>query len=682
MLWNCLLTAWVATAVLIAAQEPDPEVDCSSVSYAFYSIEDDCSKFVFCNDGKAEEFSCRVDEYWSQQAGACVFGDSETCQDWSPEMACSGKTTGIKVPYPSDCGKFVLCSEEGDTIQDCEQGLIFENDRCVVGNLEDCESYEPKCDGKENEKLEHPDRCDAFLKCGAEEVTLEFCPEGAIFRNDIRRCVLGDLEKCEPLPIAEMCENRVNETLVHPDRCESFVQCKEGEEPSEEDCPRGKIFNSRSLNCEVGDLDTCELLDQVCVIATVGEMLEHPNGCDMHIICLQGEIPQLGFCPFGRIWRQDMMMCVPGNQASCDRASFESMCDDQPYGVIYPHPEGCSILVKCTLPYAVEIPCPAHHILQPGTLDCILGDQDKCISYNDLCIDKLYEIVALPDTDTCDAFIFCLNENPELRNCPIGDIFDATLGICSPGNNNNCELIECIHPDSVSRHPNFCNIFTRCNNGQISTQFCPFEHIFHETMKRCTPGNAMECVYDSLEEMCKGRFNDIVYPHPSTDNECIEYVLCMDGEANVNACPEGMVLRPEHLDCVPGVEKDCQVLDIVCHADEESEIVHPGRCDMKIICNNGTFTVEACPSGEIVHPDELSCVPGICEDPAPVNECSGKPDGVYEYSDCSRYVVCTNEEPSIEDCPAREIFLRTAPFFHTLTVVICSSNAKNALPTQ
>ncbi|XP_001661598.2 uncharacterized protein LOC5574698 [Aedes aegypti] len=664
MWWKFIATGLLVIAARIAAQDPGQvEFDCSSVlTYAFFSLEANCSRFVFCNNTEAKHFECGGDEIWSQANGACVLGDQETCEEWTLKNACGNNTDDRLVSYPRDCGKYIQCGEDEVKVLECEPGMIFSELRsqCFVGSLKECELLENVCDGRENDYVTHPERCDVAIMCDKEEITTELCSEGDIFSEEFQICVPGNSKTCQPLPLEEMCVNRTDQVLLHPDRCQSYVQCQNGVS-IEKDCSRGTIFHPRNMSCvvgKVGDGNSCELLDEICTNSIVGELREHSDEfCDIFVECLEDEIPRINFCGTGRIWSQRWLLCIPGNTIGCVPSSLETICDNQQFGAIFPHPEDCSMIVSCNLTHANEIACPENHIVQPGTLGCILGDPNTCKSLDEMCANQMDLSISFPED--CERFVRCRNENPSLEHCAPGEIFIETLQKCTPGNTESCLPLTC--ETGFTRHPNYCNLYFDCQAGQVNVNMCPYQLIWHEHLWRCTPGS--DCVYDPLDTMCIGRFNGDVFPYPTNDNSCDTFVTCANGEAWKETCPSGMILRQQILDCVPGDDQTCRDFDMSCTRESEWVEIHPTRCNIRIICMLGELSTRECPVGQIVDEELLICVPGTCPETNPIDTiCSGRPDGELvpdlDQANCVNYYECLNGLPIANSCPEGRIFQR------------------------
>ncbi|XP_058465516.1 uncharacterized protein LOC131439033 [Malaya genurostris] len=667
---NSILKVALGLIVITAqtcAQTPNLPARCNKFSFAFFANSSDCGKFVFCEEGSPVGYQCMSDEIWSQDDAACVLGNQETCEPWNVQKACVGLEDG-SILHPRNCDRFIICSNEQAEEVVCQPGFVFleTNASCVIGSSIQCESLEYLCsDNKTPASFPHPDYCDAFINCNENYSTVEFCPVNEIFRSDIEFCVPGNPEICEVAQLDTICINRPSSTVPHPQNCTKFVvcsgDCTESNCATQELCGRGEVFNPRISSCVVGNEESCELLDDICIQQQNGRRFGVPLHCDLFIECSNNSAI-LHSCSSGKILRLDMQYCVPGDNESCEFTILEEMCTDLPYGTIFPHPYDCDKYIMCDINETVEVPCPEDTIVEPGSIECVPGDRNTCLFYEDFCQnndDGMY-----PHPNECNSFIFCQNNQSLIQLCPPGDVFEITEQKCVPGNMVTCTPLNCTDQnDGVSAHPNLCNIFIRCDDVQISSQLCYRDHIFHPALLVCTPGNISNCDFYPVEEMCIDRFDGTRYPYPELDG-CTQYVVCSNGQGYAFSCPEGTVLRPQDLECVVGNDDTCEYFDIICSPDHDDVLIHPSRCDIKIVCSTGQHILEFCPSGQIFDPETFQCVPGDINNCfPPENFCESRPDGEYAHpNDCSRFIRCISGETNELVCSEDEIYRAEVSF--------------------
>ncbi|XP_058836811.1 uncharacterized protein LOC131693196 [Topomyia yanbarensis] len=638
------------------AQSTDFEIRCGRFSFAFFANPSDCGRFVFCDEGVPVEHECEPDEIWSQRDASCVLGDRETCELWDARDACLGLDDG-HIGFPRNCERYINCFEEQAEIVDCALGWIYvENGTdCVIGSATLCKSLEYLCTDNETQNLFiHPDFCDAFISCDANEIMLDFCPANEIFRSDIQFCAPGDPERCTPTRLDDLCVDRPSGIVAHPQGCTKFVECYENS-PTEVQCQRGEVFNPRNAECVVGNDETCEVLGEVCNNQPNEWVIEALNHCDLYIRCSDNS-SSLRSCSPGTILRPDMQFCVPGHNETCEFTPLEEMCNELPFGAVFPHPHDCGKYVSCAINSVLEIPCPVNHIVRPGTIECVPGDPATCQLLEGLCIDRNDE--RIPHPTECGSYIHCHDDQSAILMCPSGEIFEEIGQKCMPGNTVTCEPLICIDQETVvSPHPNLCNLFIQCESEKVFLQQCIQGSIFHPTLLVCTPGNITSCVLDPVEEMCVERFDGTRYPYPYI-HECTRYVVCINGQSNVRSCPDEHVLLPQYLECVPGDVDTCEHFEDLCSPDHEEIFPHPSRCDIRIVCIAGKPVLEFCPDGQIVDRESLQCAPGDINDCSTHEfQCDGQPDGDYENpDDCTQFIRCISGEASKLNCPDSEIY--------------------------
>ncbi|XP_053685795.1 uncharacterized protein LOC128735329 [Sabethes cyaneus] len=646
-----VLLALAALTAVVFAQNPEHEARCAQASYSFFEDRTDCGQFVFCQDGTPEEFECMTDEIWSQTEASCVLGNRTTCELWDPKDSCVDLPDGPLI-YPRNCRQFINCTAQQAEVIACLPGFIYVENAtdCEVGDTVLCQSLVSRCaESGTRELFSHPNLCNAFIWCNETEANLDFCPVNHIFEVNIQFCVPGDAEKCVITPVDEICDELPTGVFPYPDDCTKFVQCKDGETVVV-DCQPAEVFNPRISECAPGDAETCVLFDEVCANQRDGTLVGHPNHCAAYITCIN-ETAEVHFCPINKIFRADMQFCVPGNNETCVFTPLEQMCVDIPFGTIYPHPDDCTQYVRCENNAANNVSCPANHIIEPRTIQCVPGDTETCLFLDALCEGINDGKLAIPNE--CGMYISCQQEVATILECPLGEMFDASQLRCVPGDEEECIPIICVAGENnMLVHPNHCNMFSLCDNGHLSLHLCPVYHIFHSALKVCSPGDLISCTLSPLDQMCVGRFDDSRFPYPAEGN-CLQYVVCKSGQSNVESCPAETVLRPSLLDCFPGHTDTCELLDITCDPNNEQILPHPTRCDLKILCVAGFPTVQACPEGQIVDPITMNCVPGEVIDCF----CRGKENGLYEHPmDCDRYVRCVDSTVEQNSCPPGEIF--------------------------
>ncbi|XP_049295191.1 multiple epidermal growth factor-like domains protein 10 [Anopheles funestus] len=642
--------------------EPDWDIFCTNVSYAFYEHPTMCSEFLFCSHGEVKRYSCPIGEIWSQEDGACQPGNWDTCELLHIESACQGHPDGVQA-YPTDCTRYLQCDQEQTTVIDCPRGEVFEEQagQCVAGNTETCVRIDSICqDASNGTMLKHPNECDLFISCQEGSANAHQCPTGEIFNVQAKFCAPGNPDTCHIYPLESMCRNAPSGTVYpRPDDCTQFVLCNGGE-PAAMKCPIGQILHAPTRSCRPGNTNTCELTGSLCQDQPDGLVIAHPNLCEIFITC-QGGAVRIQSCPNQEILRPDTQSCVPGNSLTCEFEPVERMCIGQMNSVNFPHPTDCSMFVMCNLQNALTQTCPAGSIYSALTRSCVPGNESTCEQFDTICTGRPDGII--PHPTKCTAFIYCSSGRPIFEQCAQGTVYQQGLSGCVVGNTETCTHATNIctdQPDGTTLdHPNECNLIVMCMMQQPAVMYCPAGEIFNTRTKFCTPGDAETCQMHPVETMCANKPHGSAYPHP---HNCTQLVHCNSGQAIVSACPDGHVLHPGSGSCRPGNTNTCELIENVCQNQPDGLILkHPSHCGHFIWCQKGSMSVQSCPSGEILLPEAQLCLPGDankCEYHPIDQMCLNKADYTRfpHPAECSKFVSCQGQKVAVESCPIGSIY--------------------------
>ncbi|XP_065076564.1 uncharacterized protein LOC135700101 [Ochlerotatus camptorhynchus] len=686
-----------------------------------------CDMFITCEGSTASLETCQANEVFRPDIQFCVPGNPITCVPSRPEVACIGRPDGI-VPHPDECNQFIVCTGGSSLEQNCPIGQILrpEVPVCVTGNSDTCEFLDESCVGRPDRYvLQHPNYCGMFIFCMGGQALALPCPGGEILRPDMQFCVPGDLDTCEATEIEQMCEGRPDVIYPHPDRCDQYIRCNQGnlninqcapymivqpgtiscvpgntetcelyvdlcrsrpdgiiphpsrchlyidcrsEQVNIIQCPEGHIFDSSESRCVPGNTETCDHLDEYCVDRPDG-VISHPNRCDLFMMCSAG-VTSVHSCPWGEILREDMQFCVPGDRDTCQFAPIDRMCDDREGPLTYPHPDDCTLMVKCNQGQVSIEPCQEGTVLQPGIMQCVAGNADTCELYIDRCVDAVQDVI--PHPSQCHLFMQCIAGQTLVGSCTRGMVF--INGQCVIGDRVACESWQQIcgnMGDQIIKHPNFCDLYIECRWGTTSMRPCNSGLILHPNMQVCTPGNPNTCEFNPEEEMCVGRSQDR-FPPPDQE-QCANYVTCSNGIGTTGTCGDGTVLRPRFIDCVPGNELTCEAFPHICLFRPNEYIPHPTRCDLFVSCISEIPHVLPCQRGEIFDLDRGLCVPGNAESCISYEGvCAGRDDTILEHPHhCDLFIVCTSGNATVHPCPPGEILVPELQFCFPGNVETC-----------
>ncbi|XP_062551072.1 uncharacterized protein LOC134216072 [Armigeres subalbatus] len=674
-----------------------------------------CDLAIRCNGTDAQLITCEVNEIFRPDIQFCVPGNPITCTPSRPEVACVGRPDGI-VPHPDECNLYIECRDGSSTVQSCSTGQILrpEIPICVTGNQDTCEFLDGVCaDRPDRYVIEHPNYCGWHIWCINGQAQVVQCPPNEILRPDMQFCVPGNVDTCETTEIDEMCEGRLGLVIYpHPYYCDQYIRCTQGEvvinqcppynvvqpgtiqcvpgntetcklyieycqgrpdgiipHPSGchlfiecrsevvivTSCPDGHIFDTSESQCVPGNSETCDHLIEYCIDRPNG-VIPHPNRCDLFMVCYNG-VTSVESCSWGEILRPDMQVCVPGNSETCLFTPIEQICDNRDGSTVYPHPNDCTLFIRCQQGQTIIESCQEGTILQPGTIQCVVGNADTCEFYTDICIGVGQDVI--PHPSGCHVFIRCENNQvTSVESCTRGMVL--VNGTCVIGDRESCESWQdiCVDKDDqIVEHPNFCDLFLECRWSLTRLGSCTTGLILHPNMQVCSPGDQETCQFYPEDGMCIGRAQGR-FPTPD-QTQCTEFVTCINGVGTVDACQDGAVLRPRFIDCVPGNEVTCASYPHICLFRPNEFIPHPVRCDMFISCISERPNVVPCPRGEIYNPDRSICVPGSAETCVSFEAiCADQVDGRLPHlTDCDLYIECRSGSATVGACPSGQIFV-------------------------
>uniref|UniRef100_A0A182PN30 Chitin-binding type-2 domain-containing protein n=1 Tax=Anopheles epiroticus TaxID=199890 RepID=A0A182PN30_9DIPT len=639
--------------------DPNWNEVCATYSYAFFADPRVCWEFVFCSRGSSNRYTCLAGEVWSQEEGACLPGNRDTCEVFDIGNVCVGRPDGL-VPHPTYCTGYLQCSNGATIVRECLRGEVFDPSvgRCVVGNTDTCEVRADMCQGIANDLRPHPNECHLFVFCSLGAASVLVCPPNEIFRPDIRFCVPGNRDTCVFSPVETACVGRPPGVVPHPTSCELFLSCLNGVS-TVMSCPAGTIFNPQTGGCSVGDRETCLITEGLCNLQPDGIILEHPLRCGMFIAC-QGGNAQVNSCPPGEILRVDAEFCVPGNPDTCERFPLETMCDGRDGGLFFPHPTDCARFIWCRQGRAEDYGCEPGNIFSAPLQSCIPGNANTCTPLTGVCANQPNGQV-LPHPDRCDFFIWCSEGRPTVNPCPSGEILRPDAQFCVPGNAQTCEFAPvdrmCLgQADSIFfPHPTDCAMFIACQGQNSVVNTCPPGSIYNAPTRNCIPGDQQTC--QRFDGICVGQ-PDSSIAHPTT---CTAYIYCVAGQATFEQCSQGTIFDPALGGCVTGNTQTCVRADGLCFAMPDGAILaHPNECDLYILCSGQQTIPLPCPAGEILNVEAQFCAPGdanTCQFHPVETMCQNVQDGnIYPHpSDCSSFVQCNGGQATVSNCPPGQI---------------------------
>ncbi|XP_058129418.1 protein obstructor-E-like [Anopheles coustani] len=172
------------------------------------------------------------------------------------------------------------------------------------------------------------------------------------------------------------------------------------------------------------------------------------------------------------------------------------------------------------------------------------------------------------DVTYCDRYWECINNQPELYDCPNGLVFagkhrGVTEGCDYPWRSNYCEgkqlangPISTEHCDwlyGIFGHETSCTRYWTCWNGTATEQLCIGGLLYNENAHSCDwPENVDGC---QKHPLC----NDDANGNVPLGKSCNRYWQCQGGYPRLQRCPAMLVFDRRSLRCVVPPTEDCDV---------------------------------------------------------------------------------------------------------------------------
>jgi len=178
-------------------------------------------------------------------------------------------------PDPKQCDKYYECNIKGEEKEKlCPDGLVFDinSQHCDYPAKVNCTG---RPDLQEAQKSKHCPRANGFFPFPAEESCQKFydcrggkgylqeCPAGVIFDPKIDACVTPDQSarpectagkflgfECPVYEKDEVLRFGNHDRLPSPKSCQEYFSCSRTGQPRLGVCPKKKVFNSESGNCD------------------------------------------------------------------------------------------------------------------------------------------------------------------------------------------------------------------------------------------------------------------------------------------------------------------------------------------------------------------------------------------------------------------------------------------------
>lgn len=165
--------------------------------------------------------------------------------------------------------------------------------------------------------------------------------------------------------------------------------------------------------------------------------------------------------------------------------------------------------------------------------------------------------------------------------------------------------VTCNEGDDFLPFPNDCTRYVVCVDGNAYEQKCPDGYWFNPANKYCDYPSNVDEKYCPVIECTPG----VVYNLP-TKHSCNEYILCFDGTPVNMKCADGLEFDPEVKECVLYQDSTCEILN--CpeeNGDEPVFLPNKRDCQGYYICVSGTPVPQKCADGLHWNANDKQCQP-------------------------------------------------------------------------
>lgn len=249
-------------------------------------------------------------------------------------------------------------------------------------------------------RFSDPHDCQRFYECRNQQQFDLICLDAQLFDTTTHQCRPGQFVNCgsrEGINLVKrsVCSGQRDGALFeNPHNCRSYFECRSGQGNSR-DCELGYLFEAQSSRCVEAYLVQCgaRIIPSEDALDNIEDFFPHcpnqgtyfrgnPQDCSGYIICSEGRMIQ--------------QFCQPGLHFN-------------PRKVI------------CDLPRNVN--CLAARVVIPQTP--ILPECSEGERY-------------FPDLANCQQYYECVKNEPKLKQCPTGRMWDNVQERCEPMNPQLC----------------------------------------------------------------------------------------------------------------------------------------------------------------------------------------------------------------------------------------------------
>ena len=598
--------------------DDDDVEECPDDGIKQISHPDNCEKYILCVNGMRIKRNCAPGFHFSRQFRSCVDPDIAECE--GSELLCPAEDDLddlVFLPSKEDCAKYYVCFGGEPLPLRCADGLHWsvEAQTCLAKKDAGCEDDGiEQCPKEGIETISHPYNCEKYILCVGGTRIKRDCLPGLHFSREIRACVDPDIAECED-DDSEQCPDDGIKSISHPDNCEKYVLCVNGNR-FKRNCAPGLHFSRQARACVHPDIAECDDDDiEQCPDEGI-KSIAHPESCEKYVLCVNGNRFKRN-CPPGLHFSRDMRACADPNIAECEDDDDDiEQCPDEGIKSIS-HPDNCEKYILCVGGMRIKRNCaPGLHFSRdmrtcadPSVAECEDDDFEQCPDEG---------IKSISHPDNCEKYILCVGGTRIKRNCAPGLHFSRNNQACVDPSIAECEDFEQCPDEGIKSisHPDNCEKYILCVGGtRIKRNCAPGLH-FSRDLRNCVQPDIAECDASPLTCPKVDDFDDFVFLPNKED--CSMYYVCFGGEPIPLSCGDGLHWNVDEQTCTSPAEASCEFGDFEQCPDEGiKSISHPTNCEKYVLCVGGTRLKRLCAPGFHFSRDFRACVPpqiANCED--------------------------------------------------------------------
>jgi len=233
-----------------------------------------------------------------------------------------------------------------------------------------------------------------------------------------------------------------------------------------------------------------------------------PNrgNCLRFFTCID-QRPTPGVCPSGQWFNPEPRRCDNLTNGQC-APSDQFECP--PDGIhFFPHEKYCHKFIMCYAGVPILSSCAEGLYFDRELLKCNFPEYAECI--HEVCppTNDPTNITFIGSRVDCEKYFICYSGRPFEVRCAPGVHWNAADEQCDFPENANCTIapreqppppqqpheIECKYPDAIyfETHPNSCNDYFVCSNGQSTLLRCGSEFVWDSNKEWCDFSENVRC---------------------------------------------------------------------------------------------------------------------------------------------------------------------------------------------